>query len=106
MEYDTITRIRRVVAVNEWEEAFPWGVYQNHESVVHSTSDLDPSATSVEADYNIIVQLPERSVEIQSVFHFSSDRDSLYYDYTRTIRENEKLLRTARWDERIPRDHQ
>jgi hypothetical protein len=106
VEYDSLTQTRRVVAINNWEEAFPWGTHENYEFIVHSTSDLDPANTSVEADYRVIIKLEERRIALETAFRFNSDRDSFYYDYTRSIRENDSLLKTAKWKEHIRRDYQ
>ena len=106
IEFDSVTQTRSVVAVNKWNEAFPWGSYQNFDSIVHSTSDLNPAQTSVNADYRMNIQLPQRSLSIETELNFSSDLDSFYYDYSRTIRENEILLKSATWKEHLPRDHQ
>ncbi|NER10392.1 hypothetical protein SAMN06265375_10166 [Muriicola jejuensis] len=104
--YDSITRIRSVIAINQWEEAFPWGVYENHESITHRTSDLDPANTSVEAGYDVVIRLPNRTIALETQLKFSSDADSFYYDYRRAIRENGTVLKTAIWNEHIGRDHQ
>ena len=104
--YDSIKRERSVIAVNKWEEAFPWGIYENRESITHSTSDLDPSQTSVKADYGVYIRLPDKTLELSTRLRFRSDRDSFYYDYQRRIRQNDSLLRTAIWTENIGRDHQ
>ncbi|MCE2612127.1 CocE/NonD family hydrolase [Flavobacteriaceae bacterium D16] len=106
VEYDTLTQTRTVVAINNWEEAFPWGTYENYESIVHSTSDLDPAITSVEAEYGVNIKLAERQINLETEFLFRSDRDSFYYDYTRSIRENDSLLKAASWEEHIKRDFQ
>jgi hypothetical protein len=106
VEYDTLTQTRTVVAINNWEEAFPWGTYENYESIVHSTSDLDPANTSVEAEYGVTIKLAEKQIKLETEFLFRSDRDSFYYDYTRSIRENDSLLKAASWEEHIKRDFQ
>ena len=104
--YDSVTQIRRVSAINEWEEAFPWGTYRNHESIIHSCSDADPAHASVEAEYGIDIHLPGRTIKINTELLFSSDADSFYYDYKRSILENGALLKTAKWKEQFARDYQ
>ncbi len=104
--YDSITQTRSVTAINEWEEAFPWGTYRNFESIIHRCSDTDPARTSVEAKYRIDFQLPDREVDLNTELLFSSDADSFYYDYKRSIRENGTLLKTAKWNEHFARDYQ
>lgn len=104
--YDTATQTRRVIAINEWDEAYPWGTYENYESIVHSCSDLDPANTSVIADYQLGIQLPNRKIKIETNLDFSSDQDSFYYFYQRKILENDQVLRTANWKKHFARDFQ
>ena len=104
--YDSLTQTRRVTAINEWEETFPWATYRNHESIIHSCSDTDPAHTSVKAEYGIDIQLPQRVINLQTELLFTSDADSFYYDYSRSILENGALLKTMHWKEQFARDFQ
>lgn len=105
-EYDSTTQTTSVVAVNEWDEAFPWGTYQNYESIVHTSNDLDPANTSVVADYRLTILLPKRTIRLETELNFSSGRDSFYYNYNRRILENDSLLKSVGWREKFARDFQ
>lgn len=106
MEYDSSTQTRSVVAINEWDEAYPWGTYQNYEKIVHRCPDRDPAHTSVEAEYRLGIQLPDRSIRLETELRFSSDADSFYYHYQRQILEDDILLKAKSWQEHFVRDFQ
>jgi hypothetical protein len=101
-----LNKVRSVTAINQGEQAYPWGIYRNYESIIHRTSDIDPANTSVSAAYSIDILLDGRTVFLESELDFKSDVDSFYYLYTRRISENGDLLRAKSWKKSWKRDFQ
>lgn len=103
MERDSISGDARLIASNSGGEQYPWGKVFNEEYIEHRVNDHRPQNASVNSDYRIRVELPERQLEFRGVLKFSSDTDYYYYNYTRILTENGKELKRVSWDRRIPR---
>ena len=75
------------------------------EEIVHEAQDTDPARASVTGKTRYIVELDGRTVTVEGVLSFTSDREDFFYTYTRRLLENGKLIREKTWEEAIPRDH-
>jgi hypothetical protein len=60
----------------------------------------------VRGEYSTTVKLADRTLRWESVVVWRSDRENFYYDGTRRLSQDGRLLREKRWEEAIPRDHQ
>jgi predicted acyl esterase len=75
------------------------------EEIVHEAQDTDPARASVTGKTRYTVELDGRTLTVEGVLSFTSDREDFFYTYTRRVLENGKLIREKTWDEAIPRDH-
>jgi hypothetical protein len=100
------TRTTAVRATNASGSRYPWGTERFEETIEHKTSDDHPEATSVLGTYRTTVELEDRTLTWESEMSFRSDLENFYYEYTRRLLKDGKLLREKNWDDTIPRDHQ
>jgi predicted acyl esterase len=75
------------------------------EEIVHEAQDTDPARASVTGKTRYIVELDGRTLTVEGILSFTSDREDFFYTYTRRLLENGKLIREKTWEEAIPRDH-
>ena len=100
------SRTTSVTATNASGSRYPWGTERFEETIEHRTSDDHPEATSVRGTYRMTVELEDRTLTWESEMSFRSDLENFYYEYTRRLLEDGKLIREKNWDDTIPRDHQ
>ena len=93
-------------ATNSGATKYPWGTETYQETIVHKTSDAHPENTSMTGTHRMEAQLDGRTLLWEGELSFSSDRENFYYEYSRKISENGKLVREKSWQETIPRDFQ
>ncbi len=93
-------------ATNASSTRYPWGTQHYQESIEHRTNDHHPEATSVLGKYRTTVELADRTLTWESEVSFRSDLANFYYESTRRLKRNGKLVREKRWSDAIPRDHQ
>ncbi len=89
---------------NEDGAQYPWGKVFGTEAITHTVSDKNPAEARLESRYTTRVELPHRTLLFEGRLVFSSDTKYFYYEYTRTITENGKLIRSRTWEEKIVRD--
>lgn len=106
VERNPVTGEASVRATNEGGMRYPWGTESYHETIVHRTSDRDPAHTSVVGSYRMQVETAGRVLRWESDVTCSSDASDLDIAFTRRLFENDVLIRTRSWRERIPRDFQ
>ncbi len=94
------------IATNSGATKYPWGTETYQETIVHKTSDAHPENTSMTGTHRMEAQLDGRTLLWEGELSFSSDRENFYYEYSRKISENGKLVREKSWQETIPRDFQ
>ena len=75
------------------------------EEIVHEAQDTDPARASVTGKTRYIVELDGRTLTVEGILSFTSDREDFFYTYTKRLLENGKLIREKTWEEAIPRDH-
>jgi len=85
---------------------FPWGKVRRKHFIEFKVEDAHPDTASAHGEGEIAVEPGKRVVEWRYVFDLRSDRTNFYYDYTRTLLENQRVVRTKTWKETLPRDHQ
>lgn len=73
---------------------------------VHSVSDRDPAAASFLGEALERYVAPGRSFELETRLEIQADAVSLRVVVTRSLSENGEVVRTRRWEERLPRDLQ
>ncbi len=95
-----------VKMTNEDGYQFPWGKMFGTEEITHHVADVDPAHTSVTSHYSTRIEIAARTLLFEGVLTFTSDETNFYYAYTRSVTENNKLIRTKTWKETIPRDFQ
>lgn len=109
-EIENVQRDRRrlttkVVAATGSGAEYPWGSMKNWEKITHEAQDDRPDVTSVAAESKTTFQLGDRVLILEGIISFRSDKKNFYYNYTRRLWENGRLLREKTWEETIPRDH-
>jgi len=95
-----------VTATNTGGYRYPWGTETYREAIEHKTSDAHPENTSMLGTHRMEVTLKDRVLLWEAQLSFTSDANNFYYQYTRKLSENGKLLREKTWTDRIPRDFQ
>ncbi|MEO5968287.1 MAG: CocE/NonD family hydrolase C-terminal non-catalytic domain-containing protein, partial [Bdellovibrionia bacterium] len=88
------------------ETQFPWGLIKNYEEISYFAQDHRTDTSSVKGYSETKIFLPNRSLKWEGHLKFTGDRTSFYFQYTRQLFEDGKLIRKKTWDEVIPRDHQ
>jgi uncharacterized protein len=106
VDRDPQTGTAVVTATNENGTRYPWGTERYHETITHEIDEAHPEATSVRGDYQMTVELEDRTLTWQSNLSFRGDLENFYYDFTRRLLENGDLVREKHWQETIPRDFQ
>jgi len=81
-------------------------VHEVEERITHQTDDEHPANSSVVGDYSITVRLPARTLRVQGILDFRSDRESFHLIYTRRLIQDGAIVRERTWDETFPRDFQ
>jgi hypothetical protein len=94
------------IATNSSATRYPWGTELFRERIEHRTSDQHPEKTSVRGSHELEIRLEDRVLLLQGETSVSSDRENFYFEYSRRLNENGKLLREKSWSESIPRDYQ
>jgi hypothetical protein len=99
-------RTAKVTARNGALGRAPWGTERFEETITHEASDDHPEASSVRGEHRTTVELPDRTLVWESQVWFRSDRENFFYDYTRRLLQDGRLVREKTWKDVIPRDHQ
>jgi hypothetical protein len=106
IERNTLQRSTRVVAPNESRTKLPWGEEHFEEIITHETNDDHPEKTSVNGKDIFTVNLKNRTLTWEADTTFRSDLKNFYYNCTRRLKENGKLIREKTFQDTIPRDFQ
>ncbi|MGB9402270.1 MAG: CocE/NonD family hydrolase [Candidatus Acidiferrales bacterium] len=85
---------------------FPWGRIDYHEEIGYDASDEHSDISSISGKADTKVKLKDREIIFSSVLELHSDAQNFYYHYERILRENGRVIRTKKWTDTIPRDHQ
>jgi uncharacterized protein len=83
-----------------------WCVQTYAESMSYRVSDEQPDRASVSGEATTTVEMTGRVLVWRGLLEIESDAESFLYFFGRWLQENGRLIRSRRWDERVPRDFQ
>ncbi len=86
--------------------SFPWGPYDHLERLTYGIDDAHPDKASVQGDSEYNQGVKGHLLTWRGRHELSSDAQSFFYKYTRTLMRDGVVIRTRTWTETIPRDHQ
>jgi hypothetical protein len=84
---------------------YPWAKVYYSEDLTHEANDIDPSLASALGKTSYRIVQGDRELILSCDMTWRSDLEFFYYEYTRRVHENGKLLREKTWTDRIPRRH-
>ena len=82
------------------------GKIRRKHSIEFTVEDAHPESASVRGEGETVVEAAQRVLAWRYIFDLRGDRTNFYYEYTRTLLENGRVIRTRTWKETLPRDHQ
>ena len=85
---------------------FPWGKISRKHFIEFAVEDAHPETASSHGEGETALDAGSRSIAWRYVFDLRSDRSHFYYNYSRTLLENGRAIRSRTWTETLPRDHQ
>ena len=86
--------------------SYPWGRFDHSEKLTYDVDDAHPDAARVQGDSEYIQAVREHVLIWRGRLDVSSDTQTFFYKYTRTLLRDGAVIRTRTWEEPIPRDHQ
>ncbi|ABF40901.1 peptidase S15 [Candidatus Koribacter versatilis Ellin345] len=90
----------------EERDFYPFGEEETKERLVHTVNVEHPAEASVHGEASMAVKLKDRTLLWSTTLNLRSDEKNFYYEYTRELRNDGKLIRTKTWRETVPRDFQ
>jgi predicted acyl esterase len=78
--------------------------YTSIEKVAYQTNDSDPARSSFFGEGGHIIQMENRVLELRLFVSVVSDERNFNVKIVRQVFEEEKLVRTRRWEASLPRD--
>ncbi len=86
--------------------SFPWGKFDHTEQLTYDVDDAHPELARVRGDSQYIQSAKDHVLTWRGRLDVSSNADTFFYKYTRTLLRDDAVIRTKTWEEPIPRDHQ
>ncbi|MGC2033363.1 MAG: CocE/NonD family hydrolase [Steroidobacteraceae bacterium] len=86
--------------------SYPWGRFDHSEKLTYDVDDAHPDVARVQGDSEYIQAVQEHVLIWRGRLDVSSDAQTFFYKYTRTLLRDGAVIRTRTWEEPIPRDHQ
>jgi uncharacterized protein len=86
--------------------SYPWGRFDHSEKLTYDVDDAHPEVARVQGDSEYIQAVQEHVLIWRGRLDVSSDAQTFFYKYTRTLLRDGAVIRTRTWEEPIPRDHQ
>ena len=86
--------------------SYPWGRFDHSEKLTYDLDDAHPELARVQGDSEYIQVLKDHVLTWRGRLDVSSDAQTFFYKYTRTLLKDGAVIRTRTWEEPIPRDHQ
>jgi predicted acyl esterase len=86
--------------------SYPWGRFDHSEKLTYDVDDAHPDVARVQGDSEYIQAVQEHVLIWRGRLDVSSDAQTFFYKYTRTLLRDGAVVRTRTWEEPIPRDHQ
>jgi len=86
--------------------SYPWGRFDHSEKLTYDIDDAHPDIARVQGDSEYIQAVKDHVLTWRGRLDVSSDAQTFFYKYTRTLLRDGVIIRTKTWEEPIPRDHQ
>jgi predicted acyl esterase len=86
--------------------SYPWGRFDHTEQLTYDVDDAHPELASVRGDSEYIQAVKDHVLTWRGRLDVSSNAQTFFYKYTRTLLRDGMVIRTKTWEEPIPRDHQ
>jgi len=86
--------------------SYPWGRFDHSEKLTYDVDDAHPDVARVQGDSEYIQAVKNHVLTWRGRLDVSSDAQTFFYKYTRTLLRDGVVIRTRTWEEPIPRDHQ
>jgi uncharacterized protein len=86
--------------------SYPWGRFDHSEQLTYDIDDAHPDLARVQGDSEYIQALKDHVLTWRGRLDVTSDAQTFFYKYTRTLLRDGIVVRTKTWEEPIPRDHQ
>jgi hypothetical protein len=86
--------------------SYPWGRFDHSEKLTYDIDDAHPDIARVQGDSEYIKAVKDHVLTWRGRLDVSSDAQTFFYKYTRTLLRDGVMIRTKTWEEPIPRDHQ
>jgi predicted acyl esterase len=86
--------------------SYPWGRFDHSEKLTYDVDDAHPDVARVQGDSEYIQAVKDHVLTWRGRLDVSSDAQTFFYKYTRTLLRDGVIIRTKTWEEPIPRDHQ
>jgi hypothetical protein len=86
--------------------SYPWGRFDHSEKLTYDIDDAHPDVARVQGDSEYIQAVKDHVLTWRGRLDVSSDAQTFFYKYTRTLLRDGAIIRTKTWEEPIPRDHQ
>jgi hypothetical protein len=90
----------------DWASKFPWGSSKGTEELRFEVDDDDPAHALAWGESVTEFDLGGRALRWRGTIDLSSDESTFLYRYTRELAKDGEVIRTRKWEERVPRDHQ
>jgi len=75
-------------------------------ALTYDIDDAHPDIARVQGDSEYIQAVKDHVLTWRGRLDVSSDAQTFFYKYTRTLLRDGVIIRTKTWEEPIPRDHQ
>ena len=86
--------------------SYPWGRFDHSEQLTYDIDDAHPDTARVQGDSVYVQAVKDHVLTWRGRLDVSSDAQTFFYKYTRTLLRDGVIIRTKTWEEPIPRDHQ
>ncbi len=86
--------------------SYPWGRFEHTEQLTYDVDDAHPELARVRGDSEYIQAVKDHVLTWRGRLDVSSNAQTFFYKYTRTLLRDGAIIRTKSWEEPIPRDHQ
>ena len=86
--------------------SYPWGRFDHTEQLTYDVDDAHPELASVRGDSEYIQAVHDHVLTWRGRLDVSSNAQTFFYKYTRTLMRDGAIIRSKTWEEPIPRDHQ
>jgi predicted acyl esterase len=86
--------------------SYPWGRFDHSEQLTYDIDDAHPDTARVRGDSEYIQAVKDHVLTWRGRLDVSSDAQTFFYKYTRTLLRDGVVIRTKTWAEPVARDHQ